>query len=151
MAGSRSFDCEQARRLFAEGASLQAIGERFGVTTGAVCDALEQAGSWGAGAARTRRYDHDLMRRLHREGLTQSEIARRMGCAPSLVCYALGNACWRGPRGPERNRQQEGYVMAERAKGRTLAEIGGDLHLSRQRVQQILRRARAGKEALTGR
>ena len=64
MARHRSFDYEQARRLFEEGASLETIGLRFGVTPAAARYAIRQAGS----PARSRTYDHELIRRLDSEG-----------------------------------------------------------------------------------
>ena len=108
--------------------------------------------------------DEDVVRWYERyqQGLTLKEVAREVGAAEPTV---LGAFLRRGlPRRPAVRRSaplrprperppvlplarppglpdREWQVLVERRSGRTLAEVGRDLGISRQRVAQIEARA----------
>jgi transcriptional regulator with XRE-family HTH domain len=91
---------------------------------------------------RPRKLDYVEVRRLREEqGLTLAEIGKRFNVTSQAVGYAL-SAKRDVADGTQPDQHREAYVIAEKKKGRSFADIARELGVTRQRVEAITKRAR---------
>jgi transcriptional regulator len=93
---------------------------------------------------RPRRIDYAEVHRLRGEGLTIAAIGERLGVTSQAISYAVSSGCDSAIQ--SNNREREAYVVAEKKKGRTSADIACELRVSRQRVDAIAKRGRRASQ-----
>jgi DNA-binding CsgD family transcriptional regulator len=95
---------------------------------------------------RPRRIDYAEVHRLRGEGLTMAAIGERLGVTSQAISYAVSSGSDSAERIQSNNREREAYVVAEKKKGRTSADIAYELRVSRQRVDAIAKRGRRASQ-----
>lgn len=87
--GPRLWDLAMALRLRAEGATIQALAEMFGVNESAINRVLKRRGHSTEAPPRVLKFDRDTALALYHQGISITKIARQLGVAPPSIRKAL--------------------------------------------------------------